>query len=169
MDVVRAIDFVASREKADTSKIFAEGGSQGGAFTLVAASLDSRIKGIAPFVPFLSDFPDYFEIAPWPSAPVLEEAKRLGIGREDLFRTLSYFDVKNFTDRITCPVLMGFGLQDDVCPPHTNFAGYNHITSRKSYVTFPLAGHHVETEAGWWAARDSFFKKLISPETELSY
>ena len=161
MDVIRAIDFAASREKADTSKIFAEGGSQGGAFTLVAASLDSRIKGIAPFVPFLSDFPDYFDIASWPSTPVLEEAERLGISREDLFRTLSYFDVKNFTDRITCPVLMGFGLQDDVCPPHTNFAGYNHITSRKSYITFPLAGHHVETEAGWWAARDEFFEKYL--------
>lgn len=161
MDVIRAIDFAASREKADTSKIFAEGGSQGGAFTLVAASLDSRIKGIAPFVPFLSDFPDYFDIASWPSTPVLEEAERLGISREDLFRTLSYFDVKNFTDRISCPVLMGFGLQDDVCPPHTNFAGYNHITSPKSYVTFPLSGHHVETEAGWWAARDEFFEKYL--------
>ena len=161
MDVVRAIDFVASREKADTSKIFAEGGSQGGAFTLIAASLDKRIKAIAPFVPFLSDFPDYFKIAPWPSQPVLQAADEQGISREDLFRTLSYFDVKNFTDRITCPVLMGFGLQDDVCPPHTNFAGYNHITSRKSYVTFPLAGHHVETEAGWWAARDAFFGKYL--------
>lgn len=162
MDVVRAVDFVASREKVDTAMIFAEGGSQGGAFTLVAASLDRRIKGIAPFVPFLSDFPDYFAIAPWPSQPVLQAADRLGVSREELFRTLSYFDVKNFTDRITCPVLMGFGLQDDVCPPHTNFAGYNMITSSKTYVTFPLAGHHVETEAGWWAARDAFFDCLLN-------
>ena len=169
MDVVRAIDFVASREKADTSRIFAEGGSQGGAFTLVAASLDRRIKGIAPFVPFLSDFPDYFSIAQWPSQPVLQAAQEQGISRDGLFRTLSYFDVKNFTDMITCPVLMGFGLQDRTCPPHTNFAGYNMIKSPKSYVTFPLAGHHVETEAGWWAARDAFFQKLLSPETEQSY
>ena len=161
MDVVRAVDFVASREKTDTSMIFAEGGSQGGAFTLVAASLDRRIRGIAPFVPFLSDFPDYFRIAPWPSQPVLAEAERLGISDGDLYRTLSYFDVKNFTDRITCPVLMGFGLQDETCPPHTNFAGYNMIAAPKSYVTFPLAGHHVETEQGWWAARDAFFAGLM--------
>ena len=161
MDVVRAIDFVASREKVDTARIFAEGGSQGGAFTLVSASLDRRIKGIAPFVPFLSDFPDYFRIVHWPADPVLAEARRLGIGDEDLYRTLSYFDIKNFTDRIACPVLMGFGLQDDVCPPHTNFSGYNMISAPKSYVTFPLAGHHVETENGWWAARDAFFGKLL--------
>ena len=161
MDVVRAIDFVASREKTDTSRIFAEGGSQGGAFTLVSASLDRRIKGIAPFVPFLSDFPDYFRIAHWPAEPVLAEAKRLGICDEDLYRTLSYFDIKNFTDRITCPVLMGFGLQDDVCPPHTNFSGYNIVDAPKSYVTFPLSGHHVETESGWWIARDAFFERLL--------
>ena len=161
MDVVRAIDFVASREKVDTSLIFAEGGSQGGAFTLVSASLDKRIKGIAPFVPFLSDFPDYFRIVHWPADPVLAEARRLGISESDLYRTLSYFDIKNFTDRITCPVLMGFGLQDGTCPPHTNFSGYNLITSLKSYVTFPLAGHHVETEAGWWAARDAFFAGIM--------
>lgn len=161
MDVVRAIDFVTSREKVDTSRIFAEGGSQGGAFTLVAASLDCRIKGIAPFVPFLSDFPDYFRIAHWPAEPVLAEAERLGISEEDLYRTLSYFDIKNFTDRITCPVLMGFGLQDDVCPPHTNFSGYNMISAPKSYITFPLSGHHVETESGWWTARDAFFGKQL--------
>lgn len=161
MDVVRAVDFAASLEKADTSRIFAEGGSQGGAFTLVAASLDKRIRAIATFVPFLSDFPDYFRIAGWPAGPVLAEAERLGLSDEELYRMLSYFDVKNFTDRIACPVLMGFGLQDDVCPPHTNFSGYNQITSPKSYVTFPLSGHHVETEAGWWEARDAFFGKFL--------
>ena len=169
MDVIRAVDFVASREKTDHNRIFAEGGSQGGAQTIVAAALDGRIRAIAPFVPFLSDFRDYFRIASWPAGPVLAEAARLGISDDDLYTTLSYFDIKNFAGRITCPVIMGFGLQDDVCPPHTNFAGYNMIKAPKSYVTFPLAGHHVETEAGWWAARDSFFKKLISPETELSY
>lgn len=113
-------------------------------------------------MPFLSDFPDYFRIVGWPAQPVLAEAERLGISDEDLYRTLSYFDVKNFTDRITCPVLMGFGLQDETCPPHTNFSGYNMISSPKSYITFPLAGHHVETEAGWWTARDAFFADLMS-------
>ena len=160
MDAVRAIDFVASREKVDTARIFAEGGSQGGALTLAAASLDRRIKGIAVFVPFLSDYPDYFRIVNWPADPVLAEAERLGISAADLYRTLSYFDIKNFTDRITCPVLMGFGLQDETCPPHTNFSGYNYITAPKSYITFPLAGHHVETEPGWWEARDAFFKEM---------
>lgn len=158
-DVVRAVDFVSSLPKADTGRIFAEGGSQGGAFTLVAASLDHRIRAAAPFVPFLSDFPDYFRIAGWPGGQVLEAARKKGISEEDLYRTLSYFDVKNFTDKIECPVLMGFGLQDWVCPPHTNFAGFNLIRTEKEWICFPRAGHQVEREEGWWAARDAFMER----------
>jgi len=161
MDVVRAIDFVASRQKTDAGRIFAEGGSQGGAFTLVAASLDKRIKAIAPFVPFMSDFPDYLEIAQWPANEILPEADRLGISREKLLETLSYFDVKNFTPRITCPVVMAFGLQDDVCPPHTNFAGFNNISSEKQWVCYPRSGHHVEQEDGWWKVTSEFFGKYL--------
>lgn len=161
MDVIRAVDFVASREKVDTSLIFAEGGSQGGAQTIVAAALDKRIKAIATFVPFLSDFRDYFRIAHWPAGPVLEEAGRLGIPEDELYRTLSYFDIKNFAESIACPVLMGFGLQDDVCPPHTNFAAYNKIRSPKRYIAFPLSGHHVEQDARWWKERDAFFSAIL--------
>ena len=75
--------------------------------------------------------------------------------------SIDAFDIKNFAGRITCPVIMGFGLQDDVCPPHTNFAAYNQIPAPKQYVTFPLSGHHVEQEAGWWQARDAFFEEYL--------
>ena len=162
LDVVRGIDLACSRPKADLSRIFAEGGSQGGAFTLIAAALDQRVKAIATFVPFLSDYPDYFQVAGWPGNEILAAAKRLGIPDEALYRTLSYVDVKNFTDRIHCPVLMGFGLQDDTCPPHTNFAGYNNIPADtdKSWICFPLSGHHVEREPGWNQARDEFFARF---------
>ena len=101
-------------------------------------------------------------MAGWPGNEILAAAKRLGIPDEALYRTLSYVDVKNFTDRIHCPVLMGFGLQDDTCPPHTNFAGYNNIPADtdKSWICFPLSGHHVEREPGWNQARDEFFARF---------
>ena len=161
LDVVRGIDLACSLPKADLSRIFAEGGSQGGAFTMIAAALDKRVRAIATFVPFLSDYPDYFQVAEWPGNEILRSAKRLGIPDEELYRTLSYFDVKNFTDRIHCPVLMGFGLQDETCPPHTNFAAYNNIPAdtEKSWICFPLSGHHVEREPGWSKARDAFFAR----------
>ena len=162
LDVVRGVDLACSRPKADLTRVFAEGGSQGGAFTLISAALDPRIKAIATFVPFLSDYPDYFKVAGWPGNEILGAAKRLGISDEELYHTLSYVDVKNFTDRIHCPVLMGFGMQDDTCPPHTNFAGYNNIpsTTDKKWICFPLSGHHVEREPGWNRARDEFFARF---------
>ena len=161
LDCVRGVDFVCSRPNVDLNRVFAEGGSQGGAFTIAAAALDSRIRAIAPFVPFLGDFPDYFRIGNWPGNQILPEAERQGIPEDDLYRTLSYFDVKNLAPRVTCPVLMGFGLQDDVCPPHTNFASFNNLESvDKTWVCFPLSGHHVEREKGWTDARNAFFARF---------
>jgi cephalosporin-C deacetylase len=158
-DAVRAIDFVCSRPKVDQDRLYAEGGSQGGAITLVAASLDDRLDAIAPSVPFLSDYKDYFQIVEWPGNWILEAAQQKGISEEDLYTTLSYFDVKNFTDRIQCPVLMGFGLQDVTCPPHTNFAGYNMIKAPKSWICYPERGHDVWREETWPQEVENWFRQ----------
>lgn len=162
-DVVRAVDFVCSLEKADTSHIFARGESQGGAFTLVGAALDHRIAAAAPAVPFLGDYHHYSQIVWWPVWEVFDAADSQGIDREDLFGMLSYFDVKNFADRIECPVYMAFGLQDPTCPPHTNFSGYNLIKAPKQYYCAPLCGHAMWREKQWRALRaewlDSQLKK----------
>ena len=59
-------------------------------------------------------------------------------------RTLSYFDALNFADKIRCPVFLGVGLQDDICPPVTIFAVYNKITGPKEYCIYPEARHWVD-------------------------
>ena len=159
-DAVRAVDFVCSLEKADTERVLAQGESQGGALTLVAASLDNRIKAIAPSVPFLCDYKDYFAIADWPGDPIVEAAKSKGISEDEMYRTLSYFDVKNFTDRIQCPLIMAIGLQDSVCPPHTNFAGYNHIKTEKSWSCYPHTGHNIWEQPGWAVEKQEFFARF---------
>jgi cephalosporin-C deacetylase len=158
-DAVRAVDFICSLPQTDLTRVFANGESQGGALTLVAASLDHRIRAIAPSAPFLNDYKDYFALAHWPAEPILKAAKEKGISDEDLYRTLSYFDVKNFTDRIQCPVIMAIGLQDVTCPPHTNFAGYNHIRTEKSWICYPESGHNVWQQPGWPVAKQQFFDK----------
>ncbi len=70
MDCIRAIDFACSLPQADADRIFVEGGSQGGAFTIVAAALDDRVRAAAPYIPFLNDYRDYFSIVDWPAQPV---------------------------------------------------------------------------------------------------
>ena len=160
-DAVRAVDFICSLPKTDLSHVYANGESQGGALTLVAASLDHRIKAIAPSAPFLNDYKDYFALTHWPAEPILKAAAEKGMPEEELYKVLSYFDVKNFTDRIQCPVIMAIGLQDTVCPPHTNFAGYNHIKTEKSWVCYPEAGHNVWQQPEWPKVKNAFFEKFI--------
>ena len=158
MDCIRAIDFACSLPQADTDRIFVEGGSQGGAFTIVAAALDDRVRAAAPYIPFLNDYRDYFSIVDWPAQPVREQAAKLGMSEEQMFANVRYVDVKNLARRIKCPVLMGIGLQDPVCPPHTNMASYNLIESPKELVIYPQCGHWVDY-GDWNPRRDAFFAK----------
>lgn len=160
MDLIRGTDFLTSRPEVDSGKIVAEGGSQGGALTLVACALDRRIRAAAPRLPFLSDFRDYFGICPWPRS-LFENYLREHPDRtwENIYDVLSYFDVKNFAGRIGCPIILGIGLQDETCPPHTNFAGYNLIRSEKRYIVYPDRKHSVDDN--WWLAREIFFREQL--------
>ena len=162
MDLIRAVDFVCSLPEADTRYVFAEGGSQGGGFTLVACALDKRIRAGAPHIPFLNDYPDYLEIATW-TADILAKAGVNSGNRAGLLKMMSYFDVKNFARRITCPILMGVGLQDPTCPPHTNFAGYNLISSQKQFVIYPECGHTVR-QPDWNNRMQEFFGSFVTPQ-----
>ena len=157
-DAVRAIDFVCSREKTDPARVFAQGESQGGALTFAAAALDDRFRAVAPSAPFLCDFPDYMRLAQWPSNEINEAAQEKGMSQEDLLKVLSYFDMKNLADRIICPLIMGVGLQDDVCPVHTNFAGFNMVPSEKSWICYPKSKHNVWEQPEWPEAKEEFFR-----------
>lgn len=160
MDLVRGVDFLTSRPEIDTHNIMAAGGSQGGAFTLAVCALDKRIKAAAPYIPFLSDFRDYFTICPWPRSVFENYLKEhTDTNWEKIYDVLSYFDIKNLAGQITCPIIMGIGLQDEICPPHTNFAGYNRIGSDKIYVAYPNNQHNVG--ASWRPTRDAFFRQNL--------
>lgn len=148
-DVVRAIDFVCSRPEVDTEKVVARGGSQGGALSFVAAALDKRVKVCAPSIPFLSDYRDYFAIAPWPKSDFDNYAKsHPEFTWEQTYDLLTYFDIKNLAPWITCPLIMSFGVQDPTCPPHINFAAYNQVKSEKVWVACPRSGHNTDAHAG---------------------
>lgn len=160
MDVVRSIDFIASRDKAQKNNIFMMGGSQGGAFTIAGAALDNRLNAIAPAIQFMGDFPDYFKVGAWPASVAKKQQENLNLSDDDMYKMLSYFDTKNLAPYITCPVLTCMGLQDPVCPPHTNFAPYNNLTvDDKQYVVNGDLKH--ETSTTWYNDCLTFFKNHI--------
>ena len=112
---------------------------------------------MGPTIPFLSDYPDYFQIVHWPAEPVLAKQKDLGLSDAQLYQTLSYFDIKNLASWIKCPVIMGIGLQDEVCPPHTNMSSYNRLSTEKELYIYPENEHN--TPDSWWNTRMEFFDK----------
>ena len=160
MDLVRGVDFLVSRPEVNVDQIVAEGGSQGGAFTLAACSLDARIKAAAPTIPFLSDYPDYFNIVNWPKSSFENYLKAHPDKTwKEVYEILTYFDIKNLTGWIKCPIFMAAGLQDPVCPPHTNFAAYNQIRSKKDYRIYKDQGHGTPSE--WNDLRMKFFREAL--------
>lgn len=165
MDAVRAVDFLAQREAVDLTRLYAEGASQGGALTYAAAALtDHRFAAIAPAIPFLGDFPDYFQLASWPSYPAFNQQKALGMTEEEMYTMLSYFDTKNLATLITpaTAVIETIGLQDPVCPPHTNIAPYNNLASGvEKQISYNALLQHT-TPGSWWNTMNQFFTDHVA-------
>lgn len=130
MDVIRAIDFVTSREESDLKNIFMQGTGRSGAFVLAACALDNRAAAVSVYAPALSG--------------------------KKLYNTSGPYDIKNLTEEIECPVLMGVGLENEICPPYLNFEMYNPIRSPKEYYIF-INGQ--QPPAIWKEVTENFYKK----------
>ena len=145
LDCVRAVDFLCSRKEVDPARIAVKGGSQGGGLSFSTAALDKRISLCIPHIPFLTNWDLYFKTSHWPEMDRWIEAKESRTWDSTL-KTLGYFDTMNMAPWIECPVFMGVGLQDAICPPVTNFAVYNRLKGKKEFLVYPNAKHYVDKE-----------------------
>ncbi|MBR1548391.1 MAG: acetylxylan esterase [Prevotella sp.] len=167
MDCLRALDFMASRSTSDMQNLFAEGQSQGGAFTVAAAALsDYKFKAIAPAITFMGDFPDYFQIVSWPAYVAYNNQGSMS--NEEMLAFMSYYDTKNLATAITCPYITSVGLQDNVCPPHTNLAPYNNLQTPEAdkQVVFNAELQHA-TNSQWNSTYMDFFKRYMGTTTAI--
>lgn len=162
IDCVQAVRFIQTLPEANLANIFAEGKSQGGAFSYACAALSPiPLAGIAPGVAFMGDFPDYFQIVDWPGNTA--KANKGSMTDEEMYAFLSYFDTKNLATRISCPIIANMGLKDITCPPHTNIAPFNNAqTPAEDKVMYYYAemGHDIPT--GWDAKIKKFFKEHMN-------
>ena len=148
LDTAQLGKIVSSFEEVDGDRMGAMGGSQGGALTLACAALLPRIKRAAPYYPFLCDYQRVWEMDLAESA--YEELRTyfrrydpLHLREQEIFTKLGYIDIQHLAPRIRAKVLMGCGLMDKVCPPSTQFAAYNRITSEKEIVIYPDFAHEM--------------------------
>ncbi|MEM6823245.1 MAG: alpha/beta fold hydrolase [Verrucomicrobiota bacterium] len=146
LDTVQLARTVASFSEVDETRLFAHGGSQGGALTLACAALEPKIVKAAAIFPFLSDYQRVWEMDLAKNAyeEITHYLKRFDPRHErivKIWETLGYIDVHHLAKKIGAEVLMFTGLMDQICPPSSQFAAYNHIPGKKNIVTYPDFGH----------------------------
>jgi cephalosporin-C deacetylase len=145
----------------DPQRLGAIGGSQGGGLTLACAALVPQVKRAAPRCPFLCDYQRVWEMDIGGSAyqEMTDFFRRFDPQhkrQEEIFTTLGYIDNQHLASRIKAQVLMFTGLMDTVCPPSTQFAAYNRISSKKSMLVFPDYAHE-----GYPGADDAAFAFMM--------
>ena len=148
LDTARLARVVMDMPQVDPDRVCATGGSQGGALTIACASLEPRIQRAAPIYPFLSDYQRVWQLDMDQNA---YEELRLWFRHfdpqhqreQEVFTQLGYIDIQHLAPRIQAEVMLGTGLMDQICPPSTQYAAFNKITSPKSVRHYPDFGHEI--------------------------
>lgn len=141
-DGVRAVEAAQSHHAVDPDRIAVAGGSQGGGISIAVAGLSPAVKVAMPDVPFLCHYRRALAIQD--TAPYVEISKFLLVHRdkvERVFNTLAYFDGVNFASRAAAQALFSVGLMDEICPPSTVYAAYNHWQGKKDIRIYHY-NHH---------------------------
>ena len=144
--LVRAIDFLTAQPEWDGRVLVVHGSSQGGAQSIVAAGLDSRVTFFAAGVPAMCDHTGAIanRISGWPKLVPSGDDGKLDA---KVLQVARYYDMVNFATRATVPGIMTVGFIDTTCPPTSVYAAYNALPGRKEIFNDPPSTHRVSEES----------------------
>jgi cephalosporin-C deacetylase-like acetyl esterase len=136
----RAADYLTNRDDWDGKILVVNGYSQGGQQTFITAALHPKVTAALACVPAGCDsgapeagrLPAYPWMIMFPSSP--EAAAKV---RE----TGRYYDAANFMPRVKCPLLVGIGGLDTVCPPSGVHTALNRSSAPKEIIFMTSVGH----------------------------
>lgn len=153
---VRAVGYLTSLDEWDGRNVVVQGGSQGGALTLVTAALDSRVTLAIVNHPALSDMAASLggRADGWPHFSKMNHQLT-----PEKVQTMQYLDVCNFARRVRCPVYMTWGFNDDVCPPTTSYTVWNLLKCPKESLITPINEH--------WTSDDTEYQQMRYAKTHL--
>jgi cephalosporin-C deacetylase-like acetyl esterase len=143
---IRAMDYLTSLPEWDGKNAFVQGGSQGGALSIITAGLDKRVTACVVNHPALSDMAGYLDGRAGGYPHFNKMNKML---TPEKVEAMAYYDVVNFAMRIECPVYMTWGYNDDTCPPTTSYIVWNLITSPKKSLITPINEHWTTEETNY--------------------
>jgi len=143
---IRANDFLVSLPQFDQKNLAVQGASQGGALSIVTASLDPRIKYLSSFYPALSDMTGYLfgRAGGWPH--YLDSINYTVNATKEKLKVIPYYDVVNFAKKLKVPGIYSWGFNDETCPPTSIFAVYNSISAPKDNYIAQDTGHWTYKE-----------------------
>ncbi len=146
LDTAELARVVLGFDEVDGSRLYAHGGSQGGGLTLACAALEPRVSKAAPVFPFLTDYQrvwnmDLAVAAYEELTTYFRNFDPLHQREHEIWEKLGYIDVQHLAPKIKAEILMFTGLMDQVCPPSSQFAAYNKITSKKDVIIYPDFKH----------------------------
>lgn len=137
--VIRAIDVLAQQPEWDGRTIIAYGTSQGGAQSMAAAGLDSRVTFFVAGVPAMCDLTGRSagRVAGWPRMVPMEG----DVPNEKATQAVRYVDGMNMLTRAKAPGFFTVGFIDTTCPPTTVYAAFNSLQTKKAIYDDIHAGH----------------------------
>jgi len=134
MDIVRGIDYLATRPEVDVDRIALMGTSQGGGIVLATAAINPRVRAVVAHVPYFCDVANNSAFAKHP----LREAANAAM--------FQWFDPVALAPLIKAPTLISSGGADKVCPPETIRAVYDRLPGVKALYHDPEMTHTTSTD-----------------------
>ena len=164
VDAWRGVDYLLSRDEVDSDRIGVSGSSQGGGLTITTSAMRPEIKAASAGAPYLVGYMDAIELTSTYPYQEINDYLRLHPGSaKAVEQTLAYFDGISFADKITCPIIVNIGLQDNVCPPETGYSLFRDIGSEdKRLYTYDGHGHNAGSSTHS-AIVAEFFDKHLKP------
>jgi cephalosporin-C deacetylase len=165
VDAWRGVDFQRSQPEVDADRLGVTGSSQGGGLTITTVAMKPEVRAAAAGCPYLCGYMDAVELThTYPYEEINDYLRQYPDRRQAVTDTVAYFDGINFADRITCPIIVNIGLQDNVCPPETGYALFNRIGSADKQL-YPYDGHgHDAGRVTHGAVTNAFFARHLKGE-----
>ncbi|HAC74084.1 MAG: acetylxylan esterase [Petrimonas sp.] len=145
---IKAVDLMYSLPEFDKERLAVWGSSQGGALSIITASLEKRVKRLAAFCPGMCDFSGYLYGRPgaWPD--FYNSTTNIGKAeKERVYKSvLPYYDVVNFAKDLKTSGFYSWGFNDQTTPPTAIYTAYNAIEAPKEVFIIPNGEHKIYPE-----------------------
>jgi len=142
LDAIRAVDVAASFDEVDPENIFTFGGSQGGALSIVAASLSGKVKKCYTFLTSYCCLHKRLELGSGIFGSANSFLKNYPEYTDTVWDNFTYFDMNNMVSLLKTPTLFCLGLADNICLPEFVYSAYSHAECPKELMMVPFTPHY---------------------------